>query len=315
MRPMPLRQLLGALVRDGLRFERHVRGRWERIRNRREPITVDGRGVRCDWQWSSSIDYCRFVAGAGARLMRRALSEWPIESADAPANGGAPAVTFIIGHRGASRLPLLRETLRAIAAQRDVAIECIVVEQSHVRELELPAWVRYVHQPVEAAARYNRAATFNLGARHARGSILILHDNDMLPPARYAAEVVRQRDRGFEAMDLKRLTFYLSRDGAFEDAIQNVRGGSVAITAEAYAAIGGFDEQFVGWGGEDVEFWERAETRRATRFGYLPFVHLWHEPQPEKLLVNEAPAIRRYLDVVAAVPPEERIARLHASRR
>lgn len=307
---MSLRQILGALARDGFRFERHVRGRWELVRNRRERITARGRGVRCEWQWSSSVDYCRFVPGAGERLMRRAFSEWPVARADAPTTTGAPEVTFIIGHRGAARLPLLQETLRAIAGQRDAAVECIVVEQSHVRELSLPPWVRYVHQPVAADARYNRAATFNLGAQHARAGILVLHDNDMLPPARYAAEIVKQRDAGFEAMDLKRFTFYLTRSGAFEDAVQNVRGGSVAITREAFDAIGGLDEQFTGWGGEDVEFWERAETRRATRFGFLPFVHLWHAPQPEKLLVNEAPAIRRYLDEVAAIPPAERIARL-----
>ncbi len=312
---MPLRQFAGALVRDGLRFERHVRGRWERIHNRRERITVDGRAVRCEWQWGSSIDYCRFVPGAGARLMRRALAEWPIEYADAPLPEGDPEVTFIIGHRGGSRLPLLRETVRTIAAQRDARIECIVVEQSHVRALDLPAWVRHIHQPVAAGAPYNRAATFNLGASHARGALLILHDNDMLAPARYAAEVMKQHARGFDALDLKRMTFYLNERGEFEDVVQNVRGGSVAIARNAYAAIGGFDEQFVGWGGEDVEFWERAETMRATRFGYLPFVHLWHEPQPEKLRVHEAPAIRRYLDVAAAIPPEERIARLQASRR
>lgn len=312
---MSLRQLLGVLVRDGLRFERHVRGRWERVHNRRERILVKGRAVRCEWLWSSSIDYCRYVSGAGERLMRRALSEWPIEYDSRPAHDGDPEVTFIVGHRGQDRVPLLRETLRTIAAQRDVTVECIVVEQSHASELDLPDWVRHVHQPVDADAPYNRARTFNLGAQHALGSILVMHDNDMLAPSRYAAELVRQRDCGFAAIDLKRMTFYLSKAGTFLDAVQNVRGGSVAVTREAFAAIGGFDEQFVGWGGEDVEFWERAETLAATRFGYLPFVHLWHEPQPEKLAVHEAPAIRRYFDIVAAVPPRERIARLHASRR
>jgi len=95
--------------------------------------------------------------------------------------------------------------------------------------------------------------------------------------------------------------------------IQNVRGGSVAITREAYDTIGGFDESFVGWGGEDLEFWERAETRRATRFGYLPMIHLWHAAQPEKLQVQDAPAIKRYFEL-AAVPVEERIARLRRGR-
>ena len=96
-----------------------------------------------------------------------------------------------------------------------------------------------------------------------------------------------------------------------ETVIQNLHGGSVAITREGYVAIGGLDEDFVGWGGEDVDFWERAETLRATRFGYLPVVHLWHAPQTEKLQNGGAPAIKRYYEL-ADMPPEERIARLKA---
>jgi hypothetical protein len=314
---MSIRQILGALARDGVRFERHVRGRWERIHNRRETISLapEGRGVRCDWQWTSVIDYCRFVPGSGARLMRRALADWPILSAELPRVSGTPEVTFLIGHRGSARLPLLEATLRTVAAQYEVAIECVVVEQSAVSELSLPEWVRVIHQPVGADTPYNRSATFNLGAKHARGRILILHDNDMLVPAGYAAEVVRHVASGLDAMDLKRMIFYLTEKGVLDEVVQNLRGASIAITREGFDAIGGFDERFVGWGGEDVEFWERAETLRASTFGYLPLIHLWHAPQPEKLLSNDAPAVRRYLDETATVPVAERIARLQDSRR
>jgi hypothetical protein len=332
MRPMPLRQFLGALAYDGLRFERAVRGRWERMHNRGETITVDpsGRGVRCEWQWTSPVDYCRFVPRADVRLLRAALKEWPIGFADARADDANPEVTFLIGHRGLSRLPQLLLTLRSIAAQSGAAIECIVIEQSHAREVEqaLPEWVRYIHQPSLPSDPYKRAETFNAGAAAARGRLLILHDNDMLVPQHYAAEVVAHANADWEAIDLKRFIFYLtenetarvlreqtlSLDERSEVVIQNLHGGSLAITREAYGAIGGFDETFVGWGGEDVELWERASTRRATRFGYLPIVHLWHAPQPEKLQANEAPAVKRYFDL-ANVPVEERIARLRERRR
>jgi hypothetical protein len=329
---MPLRQFVGALAYDGLRFERAVRGRWELMRNRGETITVDpsGRGVRCEWQWSSPVDYCRFVPGADARLLRAAFKQWPIAFADAPASSATPEVTFLIGHRGVSRLPQLMMTLRSVAAQTAVPIECIVIEQSHAREVEqaLPSWLRYIHQPVLPADPYNRAKTFNAGALAAQGRILVLHDNDMLVPERYAAEIVDHFRAGWEAIDLKRFIFYLTekstsrvlRDERLrlnersETVIQNLHGGSIAITRDAYDSIGGFDESFVGWGGEDVEFWERASTRRATRFGYLPVVHLWHPPQPEKLQVNDAPGVKRYFDLTS-VPAEERIARLRAPRR
>jgi hypothetical protein len=329
---MPFRQFLGALAYDGLRFEHAVRGRWELIHNRSETITIDpaGRGVQCEWQWTSPVDYCRFVPRADVRLLRAALAEWPIAFADSRRDDAAPEVTFLIGHRGRSRLPQLLLTLRSIAAQSGVPIECIVIEQSHVREVEqeLPVWVRYIHQPASETDPYKRAETFNAGAAAARGRILVLHDNDMLVPERYAAEVVAHADAGWEAIDLKRFIFYLTEketarvlseqrlrlDEESEAVIQNLHGGSVAITRDAYDAIGGLDEAFVGWGGEDVEFWERAATRKATRFGYLPIVHLWHAPQSEKLQANEAPAVKRYYEL-AGVPPEERIARLKERRR
>jgi hypothetical protein len=309
---MPLRQFLGALVYDGLRFERAVRGRWPSMHNRRETITVDDRGgVRCEWQWGSDV------------------REWPIRFAEAPAPLGSPEVSFVIGHRGRSRLPQLLTTLRTVAAQAGVAVECVVVEQCHQREIEgeLPPWVRYLHQGVSAGAAYGRAAAFNAGAAAASAQILVLHDNDMLVPERYALEVVAGVQRGWEALDLKRFIFYLDeRDSAGLMAgsgltlrehpgviTQNVHGGSIAITRAAYEAVGGFDEEFVGWGGEDNELWERIETRRATRFGYLPMIHLWHPPQAEKQQGRAAPGVARYWSM-AGVPAEKRIADLLARR-
>lgn len=313
-------------------FEWHLRRRWERIHNRDERISFDAaRGVRCEWKWTSPLHYCRVFPGAARRLLRRALAEWPIELAADRRTDEAPDVTFLIGHRGTARLPHLLMTVRSIAAQRGARVECLVVEQSVAPEARdaLPRWVRYLHTPIAASDEpYRRAATFNEGAEHARGRVLVLHDNDMLVPADYAAEIVRRVNEGLDAVDLKRFIFYLDEaetrrvfdeerlrvDAGSEVVIQNLRGGSVAITAEAYRAIGGFDDSFVGWGGEDVEFWERAETRPVTAFGYLPIVHLWHAAQPEKLQGERAPAVGRYHEL-ARVPPEERIANLKRARR
>jgi len=311
------RTIAGALLYDAPRFETHLRGRWERIRNRRETITLEpgGRGVRCEWRWSSTLHYCNVFPAAAERLRRRAFGEWPIVREDEPVTRGEPVVSFVIGHRGTERLPLLLETLRSIAGQAEVPIECIVVEQTAapVARAALPAWVRWVHQPIERDdLPYSRSATFNEGVRHARGRVLVLHDNDMLVPAAYAREIARRVDAGFDAIDLKRFIFYLDERGArCEKVVQNLRGGSVAITREAYLGIGGFDEEFVGWGAEDNDFWDRAETRRTSTFGYLPIVHLWHAAQPEKGDRN-APAVVRYQEL-ERIPAAERIRRLTQS--
>lgn len=324
-----LRHRLGALVYDWPRFLRHIGGDWTRIRNRREVIATDGRGVRCDWRFTSDLHIAAVSPLAARALMRRTFARWPLVLRDAPETVlDTPEVSFVIGHRGTTRLPNLLTTLRSIAGQSGASVECIVVEQSHTREIEhaLPSWVRYVHTPVAADYDYCRSATFNAAAEIVRGAVLIAHDNDILVPERYAAETLARVREGWDFVDLKRFLFYLDErdtlavfggapprsDAVAASVVQNLKGGSIAVTREAYAAIGGFDESFVGWGGEDLEFWERARAHgRVYEFGYLPMLHLWHAPQAGKLNHAAAPAMRRY-DELMRIAPEERISRLRS---
>lgn len=321
-----LRRRLGALIYDWPRFLRHAAGDWTRLRNRNERLTRDAHGARCEWEYSSELHIANVYPATSRWLLRLALRDWPVELRDDARNvSDAPAVSFVIGHRGTERLPNLRATLRSIASQSGAAIECIVVEQSARPEIarELPSWVRYLHTPVDAGVEYNRSAAFNAGAKTARGELLVLHDNDMLVPQRYAVEVAARAAEGWRFIDLKRFVFYASEhdsraiwDGAplrpdlTTTITQNVRGGSIAVAKSAYAAIGGFDESFIGWGGEDNEFWERAEVHGGVyKFGYLPMLHLWHRAQPGKQDRENAPAVRRYFEM-RDVPPAERIRRL-----
>lgn len=340
-----LKQKLGAVIYDLPRFLWAMRparsgsrsqASWLMMRNRDERLmpSGDNRGVACDWQWTSDLHVAKVFPQLGLRLMKRALRDWPIESRDEPATHeeqDSPALSFIIGHRGKERLPHLLATLRSIAGQREVAFECIVVEQSVTPEVkdELPSWVRYVHTPLPyAEMAYSRAWTFNVGARAARAEALALHDNDMLAPRDYAKEIIRRIEAGYEVMNLKRFIFYLSEAHSAavmkgteplaakppETVVQNLEaGGSVAITREAYFALGGFDESFVGWGGEDNEFWERASTRRVWPYAYLPIVHLWHAPQAEKAASDRTTA--KLLEELSRVPVSERIADLTAKAK
>ena len=88
-------------------------------------------------------------------------------------------------------------------------------------------------------------------------------------------------------------------------------GGSIVARRDAYDAIGGFDESFVGWGGEDNDFFDRAAFLGGVhRFAYMPILHLHHAPQPGKLSLSTG-AIERYR-VMENIDPGERIARLRA---
>jgi hypothetical protein len=308
------RQRLGVVLFDLPRYARALRPRWLAgrethawilARNRAEVLSraPDGPGVECSWQWTSELHAPKVFPGLGRLLLRRALEDFPIvlsELQRGPRQSSLPDVTFVIGHRGAARSAHLMLTLRSIAAQVDATVECIVVEQDEHPRIHpsLPGWVRYLHTPTTPAAiEYCRAWALNVGARQAKGRVLVLHDGDMLVPTVYAAAVADRHRRGFEVMNLKRFVFYLTEghtariflggaqvsDESPESVIQNLEaGGSVAVDRHVYETLGGFDEEFVGWGGEDNEFWGRALTRRAYRFGHLPIVHLWHPPQPGK---------------------------------
>ena len=332
-----VRTRLGAILLDWPSFEWNLRGRagsggrhWTRIGNRRDRIRLGpaGLGASPEGRWTSRLHACEVFPSLGGRLMARALREWPLAFADRPspaARDAAPDVTFVIGHRGMDRLPHLSRVLATIAAQAGAAIECVVVEQSARREIagRLPAWVRYLHTPIPDGMPYSRAWAFNVGARAARGAVLVFHDNDMLVPRGYAAEALAVRGKGFEVMNLKRFVFYLGAressrvlagapvEGRPERVIQNLEGGgSVAVDREAFFAVGGFDEAFVGWGGEDNEFWERCAVRTVWRWGYLPLVHLHHDEQPEKRVRDRETA--RLLDARSAVPAEARVRELTA---
>ena len=323
------RQKIGAALLDWPRYEWRFLSGWLHICNRRESLmsSPDNQGVACQWQWTSDLHAPKVFPRLGARLMSRCLRDWPIEFAPLPSEqDGGIQLSFIIGHRGRERVPLLLATLAAIAAQRGVACECIVVEQSDKREAAplLPAWVRYVHTPLpDPRMPYCRSWALNVGARAARGKLLVFHDNDMPVPRDYAAELWGRSEEGYEVINLKRFIFYLSasHSGAIcagdrdlsasppEVIVQNAEsGGSIALSRTAFIEIGGYDESFVGWGGEDNEFWQRALTRNVWRFGYLPFVHLWHAPQSGKASSN--PQLVAKFQALSSIPPERRIAEL-----
>lgn len=311
-----------------------ARACWRDFRNRRETLIPNpkGLGYDCDWRWTSDLTLAREFPSAGRGLLAAALADEPVRLAEAgaPSGASAPDVSFVIGHRGAARLPLLQATLRSLLAQEGCSTEVLVVEQSQDPLLpdRLPADVRLVPQrPPQPGMAYSRSWAFNAGAREAKGCLLVFHDNDILAPTHYAAELLRLAAEGFEAFRLQRFVFYLDdrstasvlarrtpgdldHNGLQPELVrQNCQGHTIAVTREAYFRIGGHDEAFLGWGGEDNEFYDRCRLLRFHPWGYLPFVHLWHAPQPGKS--NPAGTLA-HLEEVMAVPREERARRLAA---
>jgi len=290
------------LAQDWLRYEISFnRFRYLRIRNRFEKLGLGPRSNSyvCLWPYTSRLKATEVWPIIGKLLLMRIIRDNIFSYEDERNDQDRIVLSVIIGHRGEERLDLLLSTLRSLAAQKQVALECIVVEQDSKPTVvtRLPNWVNYVFQEVAPEFQYNRASAFNLGARLAKGSILLLHDNDMIVAEDYCKEIVELVREGYEALNTKRYIFYLNKQDSqrvtqstkeLKDVtpiyiVQNLEaGGSMAITRKAYFRIGGMDEDFIGWGGEDNEFWQRCSTLRRWIWGFSPVIHLWHKSQPLK---------------------------------
>jgi hypothetical protein len=326
------RNVLSVILKDWRRYNRALTehdSAYLALRNRNELLEAApvGIGYRCDWRWTSDLHAPRFMPTLGMRLMKRALADHTIRRAEAPEDTTQESeISFVIGHRGVDRVPHLLATLESIAGQQNASLDCVVVDQEIHTSIKsrLPAWVRHIHTPPPSPKMpYCRSWAFNVGVQHSRGAVLVLHDNDMLVPVDYAANILKKVRQGYDVVNLKRFIFYLNErhtesvfagkgeltDEAPHLIVQNLEaGGSVAISRKGYEQIGGMDESFIGWGGEDNEFWERAQTLRVWPYAYLPIVHLWHAAQPEKHQPHNG--AQQKLKTLSDTPASERIAKL-----
>lgn len=311
---------------------------WAWVHNRLDDLAPGpgGLGVHCAWDGSRHLWYYNRQPQASTGLIERMLSDWPMGLADlgveAACTSDAPDVSVIIPHRGTARVEHLLAVLRSFAMQRGVTLEVIVVEQDHDSTIgsRLPVWVRHLEDKIPPdEIRFNRARALNVGAAQARGELLLLHDGDMLVPRDYARELLDRSRGGFDVINTKRFIAYLSEsstrrvfacgglyDLQAEQIVENLRaGGSIAITRSAYAVIGGMDSGFVGWGGEDEEFWDRCQELLVFDAGYMPILHLWHPAQPGKNAVGgRGEHTADYYAERMAVPRSDRIAALRAYR-
>ncbi|MCH2177110.1 MAG: galactosyltransferase-related protein [Lentisphaeria bacterium] len=321
---------------------------WSRYGNRNDKLLFleSTKGVKCDWSYTRQLHLCNVFRKTGQWLMAKALQDNPISLFEVPNHyldgqcfncdhskndtkykSDKTQVSFIIGHRGLERYPHLLTTLKSIAAQKGISFECIVVEQDNKPQIQdnLPGWVRYVFDDLPLPDMpYSRSAAFNTGAAIAEGDVLIFHDNDMLIPEFYASYINKYLTSGLEVIQPKRFIFYLDEETTLEVfktsclsgaqpeyVIENLDGGgSFGITRKAYYEIGGMDEDFVGWGGEDNEFWDRCSTRRVWEHASLPLIHLWHKAQPGKYSISNPTAA--LLETKMQLSAQERITKLLA---
>ncbi len=201
-----------------------------------------------------------------------------------------------------NRPALLAACLRQLAPGRpgvsDIHFEVIVSDDSTgqaTHELvgrDFP-WVRWIEGP-----RRGAAANRNRAAASACGAWLLFTDDDCLPTATWLAEYaaaakVSPNVAVWEGRTLSDRPLA----GPFEHAPINEGGGllwscNFAIRAEAFRALGGFDEQYGSYL-EDVDFRTRVERARLP-MQFLPAALVIHPPRPVRRVVRQALDHRSY---------------------
>lgn len=143
--------------------------------------------------------------------------------------------------------------------------------------------------------RFNRAASRNLGVRLAQSAgadVTVLCDADTIPePGPLAAAIMGAARDGrlhlpytrFWGLTEQGARDYLSGRDALECGCDldyaYSAGGVLVVTPGAWDAVGGMDERFEVWGGEDVALKAAADTLLGpTRRHEGMIVHLWHPP-------------------------------------
>lgn len=239
-------------------------------------------------------------------------NRWDLLAGQEPA--GPPSVSVVVPHfDDQARLDLV---LTALSLQTHPAtrLEVVVADDGSARPPDLGAadglTARLVRQP---DLGFRAAAARNLGAAAADGEVLVFVDGDTVPEPDFvrrlarlpavapeALVVGRRRHADLAGWTPERLRGWLTRGSpgpaeltepgwlregytasrdlldADERSYRYVISAVLGLSRELFAELGGFDETFVGYGGEDWELAHRAWTAGAL-LTHVPAALAWHD--------------------------------------
>lgn len=174
-----------------------------------------------------------------------------------------PGVSYIIPFRNFERSGSISTVVNNIRAQRFPSIEIIMVEQDEATHINLAD-----HQPVThfltsdpSQSLFNKSKAFNFAASKATTDFLILHDADMLAQGHYTSAIMNiLKDHeschigntviytNQQAMEEINRTGLVSENTKCDRVVGYYEGGSLACRTKAYWLVGGFNEDYKGYG-------------------------------------------------------------------
>lgn len=174
--------------------------------------------------------------------------------------------SFIIlyRHNDVARLANLKRVLEWATSFSES--EIILVEQdkhSKIKHLNLP--VRHIF--TKSNMPFNRSWGFNVGVKHSKAEVVVLTDCDLIMDPYMFIESLKLMMQyecvspyssvvdltAQESVAKLEQMMSIKRPGRGETDNQkiNICGGMTIFRKEAYLRIAGYNEDFVGWGGED----------------------------------------------------------------
>ncbi|MDQ3384899.1 MAG: glycosyltransferase [Actinomycetota bacterium] len=236
--------------------------------------------------------------------------------------GPTPSVTVVVVHFE-QPVPLER-VLAGLARQTHPSLDVVVADDGSATPPSVPPGVRLVRQP---DLGFRAAAARNLGAATSTADVLVFLDADTVPDPGFVAALVRHAAACPDVLAVGRrrhtdlagggaklpeptwLTtgYQASRDLLDADgrSFRFVISAVLACRRALFEDLGGFDERFVGYGGEDWDLAYRAWNAGAVLVHERDAV-AWHDGPAWEGRASDRAAKEAETARLAALVPEPR---------
>lgn len=200
-----------------------------------------------------------------------------------------PSISVVIPCRNAIRSGSIPTVVAGIRGQRFPCVEIIVVEHDNVKNLDGISPSRHFLVNSDGKS-FNKSLAFNVGVSHATHDKVVLHDADLLTRSDYLSSVYDKLDK-YDSCHIGKTVIYTTQSscgqinsvGVVDQEVKCDRivgyfeGGSLACKKSTYWAVGGFNEDFWGYGVEDCEFYARlSKNSNWCDDRSFDFLHMWH---------------------------------------
>jgi GT2 family glycosyltransferase len=206
-------------------------------------------------------------------------------------------MTYIIGYKHREdRFSNLEKTLEWLESMPEIEVH--IVEQD--TESKFPNRWNVRHTFVRNPYPYNRSWAFNIGSMDSDSDIYAFGDSDLVMKKEEFLESVSKMTE-YDVVSPYRSVLDLTKEeskGTIEDWVGikrpgrgetdnqkiNLCGGLVLFTKDAFNKVGGWNEDFIGWGGEDDFMTLKVEVLglRSLEMPYRIF-HIYHDRETPDL--------------------------------